>query len=133
MLNSLKDESLFTSLVSRQGATPSRDSRFAITKSPREEYIKKRVVSQLTQKNRNNASSISKTSPRNIVSPDAQRYNMKKKQDETDYISLNRRVSLLSRDMGKAATMGSTAARNHSNAMYRNSCPLTSLKESQEE
>lgn len=127
MLNSLKDESLFTSLISRQGGHTTKNSR--ILKSPREEYIKKRVVSQLTQ-NRNNAGAISRTSPRDSASPDGKRYNMKNQQEETtDYISLNRRVSLLSRNMGKEATMGSTAARNHSNAMWSNSFPLTSLKE----
>ena len=56
------------------------------------------------------------------------RANSTRKQSDTDYIDLNRRMTQFSRTMGKEATMGETSFRAHSNAL-NSSFPLTSLKE----
>ena len=131
MLSNLKDESLFTSLRSdaySQAATPTKFGKFP--RSPREEHIKKRVVSQLssnrTPKLKQYTGLPDRLSTRACSNP--RDGGKRSKQSETDFISLNRRISLLSRTMGKEANMGASSSRRHE-IIAGQAFPLTAVKD----
>ena len=148
MLTNLRDESLFSSLRSdhhnNQSTNQQGTTKFGrFPKNLPEEYIKKRVASQLSQNrapNLLNSTTATKTSSKAESNPRiASLKKLKIKENEqqsnnqhtTDYISLNRRMQLLSRTMGKEANMGQSSFRKHNDGIMNASFPLTQLKEDQ--
>ena len=105
----LKDEMMFNSLISANLSsqqTPIHGNR-GFMRSPRHAEIKKRVASQLMRVRGDvRQPSIDK-------SVGAHSSLLRKKLGDTDYISLNRRMSPFARTMGKEAAMGEASFRRH--------------------
>lgn len=110
--------------------TPVPDKRFPMTgggSSPHEAYIKKRVASQLTTKRVPGGPGIGaglfmtpKTSngkARDIRGAASSSMSHRQQFENTDYIELNKRMSTLSRNMGKEVTWGGTSFKIHQKAM----------------
>ena len=101
------NESLFLSLRSQNSNNVS-PIRFTgrFKNSPRHDYIKKRVLSQMTA---NRTPSI-KTST--AVSTNRTGSNLRNA-NATDFIELNRKMQTFSRSLGKEAKMGASSFRRH--------------------
>ena len=139
MLANLRDESLFSSLRSDHN-NPDRSTKFGrFPRNPPEDYIKKRVASQLSHNNHvpnllNPAAASMKYSTRAESNPrigSMQKLKMRESNNNsgTDYIGLNRRMTFLSRTMGKEAHMGESSFRKHNDGAVNASFPLTQLKD----
>ena len=133
MLASLRDESLFSSLRSDNNKTYQHGRTKKFGRFPQnlpEDYIKKRVASQLSS-NRGQILLNSTATKRSTRAESNPRFGSKtntnnnNNQDTTDYISLNKRMQLLSRTMGREANMGATSFRRHGDGAINASFPLT--------
>ena len=134
MLANLRDESLFSSLRSDH-KNPDRLTKFGhFPRNAPEDYIKKRVASQLSHSPvpnlLNSTATNMKYSTRAESNPRISSMQKLKTRESnnnsgTDYINLNRRMTFLSRTMGKEAAMGESSFRKHNDGAVNASFPLT--------